>query len=278
MSRLSFTKNPAPLIVDVIRERTVRDAVAAIKNGKLNGAQAYDLHLSALEEPYKNTESIREILSAATLPVMALSYSQTYDNRGISETEEQRVSYLKMAVDAGVSCIDMQAYTFDRPCKEHFDTANAPSELLFAHTEPHEVTLDAHALEAQRELVSYAHAHGTEVLISCHTLVPMSAEELVCLGKLLVSRGADAIKIVGKCDTDQELAEAFRGMLALKREITSCPVHFHCGGEKGRVTRILHPMVGSYLVFCTDRYTVSSNFDQLELSAVSELFRRFERL
>ncbi len=276
MGKRSFANNVSPLIVDVVRERTVNSAIAKMKNARINGAMGYDLHLSCLEERFKNVESIQKILSFASLPVMALNYSTTYEQEPIEETEEERVALLKMAIKAGVDCIDMQNYTFDRPCRDRFDGARAPQDMIFAHTDPHEVTLDPEALAKQEELIAFARERGCEVLISCHSLVAMTAEELLCLVRHLETKKPDVIKIVGMANTEEELAEALRGMILIKKEIKSCKVHFHCNGAFGKVTRIINPMLGAYLIFCSDRYSESSPFIQLDLKTVADAFRTLD--
>ena len=272
----SFAKNNYTMIVDVVRERNINDAIAKMKNAAITGAKGFDLHLSPLEEPYRNTESIRKIITSVNLPVMALNYSSRYDNSHIEETEEERVALLKAAIDAGVSCIDMQAYTYHRECITRFESEKATPDMIFAHRNPAEVCLDEEALKKQKELIEYAHSKGCEVLISCHTHTFMNAEEMVCLAKLLKSRGADVLKFVGNCDTDEELAETFRGMLALKREL-DINVHYHNNGAKGKITRIINPMLGAYLVFASDRFNASSNFGQLELGNMVRLLDEFEK-
>ena len=276
MGKRSFANHPSPFIVDVVRERTPYDAIGKMKNARIDGAMGYDLHLSCLDAEYKNVESIRRIISGSALPVMALSYSQNYYQEAYEETEEERIGLLKMAIEAGADCIDMQNFSFDRPSRERFDREHAPEDMIFAHTNPREVTLNERALARQKELISFAHERGCEVLISCHTFVPMCAEELLCLARHLESKGPDVIKIVGAADTAEELAEALLGMLLLKQEIRSCKVHFHCVGAFGKVTRLVNPMLGAYLIFCTDRYSAGSNFAQLDLKTVADAFRTLD--
>ena len=274
---LSFAKNNYTMIVDVVRERNVTDAICKMKNAALHGARGFDLHLSTLEEPYRNTESIKKIITSVNLPTMALNYSSRYDGSGIEETEEERVALLKAAIDAGVSCIDMQAYTYNRECIQKFDTDKATPDMIFAHKNPREVCLDEEALVKQKELIDYAHSKGCEVLISCHTHEFLNAEEMVCLAKLLKTRGADVLKFVGDhCDTYEQLAENFRGMLALKREL-GMNIHYHNNGAKGKLTRIMNPMLGAYLVFCSDGYNPSSNFGQMELKNIVALLDQFDK-
>ena len=274
---LSFAKNNHTMIVDVVREKNVTDAICKMKNAALHGARGFDLHLSCLEEPYRNAESIKNIINSVNLPTMALNYSSRYDHSNIDETEEERTALLRAAVDAGVHCIDVQAYTFNRECMNKFDSDKATKDMIFAHKNPSEVCLDEAALAKQKELIDYAHSKGCEVLISCHTKTFLNAEEVVCLGKLLGKRGADVVKIVGdKCDTEEELAENFKGVLMLKKEL-GINVHYHNNGIMGKITRLINPMLGAYLVFCSDGYTPNSNFVQMDLKNIVKMLDEFEK-
>lgn len=111
----SFANLNAPVLACVIRERRVRSAILAIKNGEMNGATAFDLHLSCLEERYRNENSIREIVNCTDKPMLALNYSQRYDWSTTDDTEEERVDLLMEAARAGISAVDIQGYTFDNP-------------------------------------------------------------------------------------------------------------------------------------------------------------------
>ena len=65
MKKLSELK--APAIAGVVREKTVRAAIAQIKNCYLHDAQMIDLHLSCLED--QSEEGLRAIIEKSPLPV-----------------------------------------------------------------------------------------------------------------------------------------------------------------------------------------------------------------
>ena len=116
--RKSFVANKAPVLAAVIRERTPRDAIAEIKNYAIHGAHGADLHLSCLDEQYRNVESIAQIVNQSPLPILGLNYNQNPEWVVTETSEEERVALLMMSIDAGAAGIDMQGYTFDRP--SHF--------------------------------------------------------------------------------------------------------------------------------------------------------------
>ncbi len=261
----SFANAPSPVVASVVRERNVRDAIAAIRNSECAGATGIDLHLSCLDEQYKNVENIKEIISSSRLPLLALNYSQTYEYATYDSDEDSRIELLEMGAEAGASAVDMQGYSFNKDVKTSFREEYATEEMLFARKKPNEVALDPETVTKQVAFIEKMHAHGTEVLLSCHTGVYLSTDEAVSLCKYFeATRKPDIIKLVCPCNTDDELAESFRTMITLKKEI-SCKVHYHCSGAKGRITRIINPMLGAHLAFCIERFSPSANFEQLDL-------------
>jgi 3-dehydroquinate dehydratase len=105
---------------------------------------------------------------------------------------------------------------------------------------------------------------GAEVLLSCHPLIPMTSEQVVELALFLEKRNPDIIKIVTIADTDEEMIESIKTMLALKKEVKT-PVSYHAGGEKGKLSRILNPALGGQIAFCVDKFSESSTMEQLDL-------------
>ena len=274
--RASFTKAKAPVLASVVKERTVRDAICAIRSSEYAGATAIDLHVSTLDPEFKNTESIKKILDCTKLPVLILNYNHTYEIETYDATEEERVGLLEMGAAAGASAVDIQGYTFNLDVKHNFVDTYATDDMLFAAKKPKEVALDPETVQKQIEFIDRMHAQGTEVLLSCHTQVNLNTEEALCLAKLLEKRNPDVIKLVMPCDTDEELIEQFKTMITLKKEI-SCPVHFHCTGAKGKVTRVVNPLLGAHLAFCIERYGINQSTDQLDLRTYSQAIELLER-
>lgn len=234
---------------------------------RLPWATGIELHLSALEPEYRNVESLREIIAASALPVLALNYAKTYEHEVIAFTEEERVALMLTAVEAGAAGIDMQGYTFDADSKHHFRAEHAPDGCSFAHLKPKEVVFDPAVIDRQCALIEQLHAVGAEVLLSTHPGVVMNTEQVVELALFLEQRKPDIIKIVTKCSTEEELAEAFRTMIVLKKELRT-KVQFHCSGKMGRLSRIVNPLLGGQIIFCCDGYTPSSLMEMPDLQTV----------
>jgi 3-dehydroquinate dehydratase type I len=114
---------------------------------------------------------------------------------------------------------------------------------------PRERTRDKQAIEKQRHLIDRVHAKGAEVLMSSHASGEyLTAEEILEHLSDFVSRGADIPKIVVRADSEDELIEAFRTTVLLKRELKVPFVHL-CSGRCGRLQRYVAPSLGATLTF-----------------------------
>lgn len=268
--RKSFVANKAPVLAAVIRERTPREAIAEIKNYALRGAHGADLHLSCLDEQYRNVESIAEIVNQSKLPILGLNYNQNPDWSVTENSEEERVALLMMAIDAGAAGIDMQGYTFDRPSHDAFREEFFHLDYSFIKNKPKEVVVDPKIIDKQCDLIERIHAKGAEVLLSNHLLIPMKTDELVDLCLFLERRKPDMIKIVTQSENDEDMLESFRSMLTIKKEIKT-PVTLFCNGATGSLTRIINPILGGYMVFTSDGFNARSNFTQMDLQTIKQV-------
>jgi hypothetical protein len=273
--RISFTKQKGPLKVAVIKETTARDARFAMRNAGIAGADAFDLHLSMLSPEERDTDQLRALFSAQTLPVMALHYNQGPDNLKLTDSDETRMELLHLAATCGASCVDMQGYTFNPGDTRASLTG---SGLPFASDMPAEVALRRETIDRQKEFIREIHKGGREVLLSVHTGVFLDCEKVLSLADFLMERDSDALKLVGMCDTPEQLAEYVKAVPALKARFPGKAMHYHCNGKYGTFTRLVGPLLGSYLVFCVERFNVLSIPEQLPLRETAEIYRLIERL
>ena len=257
MTKLSCL--PPPVLAGVVRERTAAAAAAGIKNCLYDGADMIDLHLSCLEKD--DTDTLRGIIGASRLPVLALNYNRTAAWTDAGLDEETRVESLLRGVEAGAAGIDMQGYTFHAPSRAAFCGEDRWS---FTKASPKEVVTDPAVIDRQCGLIERVHGMGGEVLLSCHPGVVLNCEQVVDLALFFEKRRPDIIKLVTLCDGEEALLEGFRTMRALKREVRT-PVSFHLGGRAGSMSRIVNPMLGGHMIFCVDRYGENSTMDQLDL-------------
>lgn len=257
MKRISQLE--APALAGVVKERTAAAAVAEIANCRYDGADMIDLHLSCLEE--RDESTLRAVIGASRLPVLALNYDQAYDRTACGFTEEEREALFLTAVRAGAAGVDMQGYTFDAKSKAAFC---GDDRYPFTKKHPKEVVTDPAVIARQCAFIETVHSMGAEVLLSCHTGVAMDAGELVALALFLEERGPDVIKLVTPARDEAELAESLRAMTLLKREVKT-PVSYHANGAAGRLSRIVNPVMGGQILFCCDRYHAGSLTEQPDL-------------
>lgn len=270
MKRLSTIK--APALAGVVRERTVRAALAEIKNCYTDGAQMIDLHLSCLAD--QSEEGIRAVIEGSPLPVLALNYQTAYDWSAVACTEEEREALFLSAVRAGAAGVDMQGYTFDLPSKTGFVGEDRYS---FTKGNPKEIVTDEGVIARQRALIDKVHSMGAEVLLSCHPGIPMKREQVVELALFLEKREPDIIKIVSIANSEEDMLEALHAMRDLKREVKT-PVSYHAGGKFGALTRVLCPALGGQIAFCVDRFSESSTLEQMDLRSAKSLIEGLGKL
>ena len=270
MQRLS--QLPAPAVAGVVRERTVRGAIGEIKNCVCDGANMIDLHLSCLEQ--RDLESLTKIIASSRLPVLALNYNNTPTWQSAGFSEEERVESFLRAVEAGAAGVDIQGYTYHAPSKTGF---HGEDRYSFTKDGPKEVVTDGEIIAKQMALIDKVHAMGAEVLLSCHPGIPMKCEQVVELALFLEQRNPDIIKIVTKAQTEEDLLESIKTMMALKKAVKT-PVSYHAAGKAGMLSRILNPILGGQIAFCVDRYTEASTMEQLPLKMTKDIIDNIQKI
>lgn len=275
--RKSFANVNTPMLAGVIKERTAANAIAQIKNCEYHGAMGIDLHLSCFDDEFKTVDSIKTIVNSSRLPILALNYNLSYDKGFYESTEEDRTDLLLKAIEAGAAAVDVQGYTFDLYSKNNFRKEYSNMDYSFIKGNPKEVVVDDKTIGKQVEFIEKIHHMGAEVLLSNHTGIAMTTEQVVELALFVEKRKPDIIKIVTPADTEEEMAEAFRTMVALKKEVKT-PVSYHCSGTKGALTRIVNPILGGFMCFCNDRYQHNSEMSQPLLETAKNIFDNIKKI
>ena len=273
--RKSFASNTAPLLVGVIKEEKINQAIASIKNAQLCGAQAFDLHLSPFSENDLTVENLSNIMKSTEKPILAVHYNEAFDRTRLNFSDEERLRQMLIALDAGAAGIDMQGYTFE-PNGDTISTLTAQKtkdNMSFVKSLPNEVTLNPETVAKQKDLINRVHKKGGEVLLSTHTGCFLDCGQTLDLTDYLHERKPDVIKLVNSCcDSEEQLAEYFKTILKLKNRYNDTKIHYHCNGKFGKYTRIIGPMLGSYIAFCVENYNESSIFEQLPLGVMKSVY------
>lgn len=261
---LSFAKAPSPILVSVVTEETKKAAMAAITNSIYAGATGIDLHLSCMKEEDRTVDAIRQIVNMCKVPILALNYDVNMNREVCQSDEEERINILLKACEAGVACVDFQGYTLDRESKHEFRQEFSHLDYSFVKANPKEVVMDQKVIDKQMELFEKVRHMGTEVLLSCHPGVVLSAEQVVDLALYLEKRSPDVIKIVTLSRNRDDLIESFKAMHLLKKEVKT-PVSYHLSGQEGKLSRIINPVLGGHIAFCNERFNTGSDLNQLDL-------------
>ena len=267
-----FSVSKTPHIIGVVRERTAQDAVRKIHAYQESGATAIDVHLSCLDEESKTIDAMRSIADGTDLPILALNYNQAYDWSELNDSEEERVALLLKALQAGMSAVDIQGYTFDVNSKRQYI---GKDEYSFTKNNPYEIVTDKKIIQKQKELIDRVHDLGKEVVISTHPYIPMNGNQIEDLVCFLAERNPDVIKLVTRCLTEEHLTEAFATMRRLKGLKLRQKISFHCCDELGKTTRLINPLLGSYMCFCTRAADGNRNKEQLDITTAVAFFEEF---
>ena len=83
-----------------------------------------------------------------------------------------------------------------------------------------------------------------------HTRVHLSVEEAVSMAKEMEARGADIAKVVSVNTNYEDLLDSMRATLEIKNAL-GIPFIMMSHGEHSKIGRVVCPILGSMLAFCT---------------------------
>lgn len=202
--------------------------LALIRLSAAEGAQGIALQLEDMPPEMRTQENYRKLMDAAPeLPFMFISYRK---DKYFGDDDDARQSCLLLAAETGAEVIDVMGDLY------------SPA--------PFELTTDPAAVARQKELIQAIHDRGAKVVMSSHTSQARTAEEILAHLREQSTRGADILKIVTQADTEEELTEAFRTTMLLKRALGK-PFIQLCGGKYARPHRYLGPKFGLAVAFAT---------------------------
>ena len=230
MARHSFLRLPPPVVTGIFAGQTPEELIAEARHAEFEGAGGLAVELRDLRPEFRNRDAMKRVIDAANLPFMFCFYRNDSQQ---NLDDEARRDVLLAAADAGAAMIDVMGDLYD------------PS--------PMELTRNPVAIDRQKRLIDAIHAKGAEVVISSHMPRARSAEQVLEHLSESASRGADVVKLVAEVNTDEELAEAFRATMLLRRELKIPFIHL-CNGAFSRPHRFLGPALGTAILFAVPRY------------------------
>ncbi|MHB9031942.1 MAG: type I 3-dehydroquinate dehydratase [Anaerolineae bacterium] len=242
MPKPLFSQQKLPMLLASMTDPDPAKSICTIRNAIFGGADGFTYHLECLGQEYVNLESLQKIIDyTCDKPLYTMNY-----RTNPAKSDEERVEELLLSVQAGASMIDMMGDMFD-PCKL-------------------ELTFDKEAVLKQRRVIERVHELGGEVLMSSHTFVYMTAEEVLKHTQELEARGADFVKIAMSVNSPEEALDAMKTTTLVSRELKVPFLHV-CMGQYGKLHRAISPLLGSCFGLCVQQYTPSGHKDMPLLRA-----------
>lgn len=236
------------LVTSLIR-RSPDEVIKDIAEAESQGADGFILHVERMDECYKNVTSLKKIIDATDKPLMILNY------RTEKCGDDEKLTALKIdCLKAGATAVDIPMYTYDGDTLESLKGCNLP----FADAKPTEVSMDPSVIEKQKRLIEKIHGLGGEVLMSAHVNTMLNAEQALSLALEIESRGADIVKIILRAKSMDDVAEIYKTLRVLKKEL-KVPFLYQTGGIYGKLVRQTAWMFGSCMVLCHEKYQEMSN-------------------
>lgn len=248
MNRPLFSRCTLPMLVTSLTDDDAGKTISTMRNAIYDGTDGFMIHMERLKPEMVNQETLENIFNYACDKPL---YTMNYRGPGVEKSDEQLMEEQIMAVRAGASMIDMMGDMFGR----------APLELTF----------DEKAVAKQKEVIDRVHALGGEVLLSSHTFVYMTADEVLRHTKTLEARGADFIKIAMSVHNEEELMDAMKTTTIVSRELKVPFLHI-CMGQYGKLHRAIGPMLGSCFALCVQQYTPAGHKEKPLLRAEKAVF------
>ncbi len=241
-------KMKRPEIAVMIQARTPERIFELIDKGIADGADAFGIQVEQIEHKYRTEEIFKQIFTkCGEKSVYITNYR---NNLNAEKSEEELAEELLKIADYGATLFDVPADMF-APC----DT---------------QVTYEKRAIERQKELIDGLHKKGKRVLMSSHTGLVMSYDEVYSLICEQKSRGADVAKIVSVSKTYEDGLSCIETSARLARKgITD--FLFLTGGEYHKLHRRTAPLIAGGMFLCVAEYDELATKAQPLLSDVKNI-------
>ena len=100
MGKIKWTDVPRPMIVVMVSEPTVDEAIKVIKRSEFDGAQAFIINLMGdgnlgLRKEFLNPKDLGKMFRSTDKPCMVCYYRWDYSGKVVEENDEERMGILK---------------------------------------------------------------------------------------------------------------------------------------------------------------------------------------
>lgn len=211
----TFLQYEKPLLTVMIQTPSPENAFRRIEKAKENGGEAFGLQMESFPRAEQTDEQYKALMKAMEGYPVYVTHYRSGQNKGRSD--EQLAEELLHWADLGGTLFDVMTDYFD------------PT--------PGEYTENPEAVAKQKKLIADLHAKGAEVLMSCHVLKFIPAEEVLKIALAQQERGADIVKIVTGAGTPEEQVENLRIVTMLKEHL-KVPFLYLSGGKSSILRRV----------------------------------------
>ncbi|MCX6011858.1 MAG: type I 3-dehydroquinate dehydratase [Chloroflexi bacterium] len=225
-----FSQQKLPMLLASMTDPDPAKSICTIRNALYDGADGFLFHMERLNQEFINEDSLRAILDYTCDKPL---YTMNYRNNP-AKTDDIRIEELLTSIKAGASMIDMMGDMFD------------PS--------PMELSFNRDAILRQQQVIEKVHKLGGEVLMSSHTFIYMTTDEVLRHTRELEARGADFIKIAMCVHSEEEALDAMKTTTVVSSELKVPFLHI-CMGQYGKLHRAIGPLLGSCFALCVQHYT-----------------------
>ena len=252
MLKRSFVGRQEPAVALLYKPCSLAEAAALARSAEADGADGIAVEISNLPLEERTLDGFRGLMKAVCLPFMFIDYRK---DKFCGADDDARQQYLLMAAEAGADVIDVMGDLY------------APA--------PRELTSDPAAIARQKKLIDEIHARGAYALMSSHLQQEaLKAEEVLAHLRSQSERGADILKIVVKCDSDEDFVESVRAMLLLRCELDK-PFIYLAGGRFSRAVRYLGPKLGVAVEFAVHEYDSRGTLAQPTIRSFRQVLDNF---
>jgi len=206
-----------------------------------------------LDPQYRTDKTLTKLFSAcAEKPIYVTNFRVGFNER---LTDEQCVEGLLQALRCGGTMGDVMGDLFN------------PT--------PTEINREPESVKRQKEVIDRIHDMGKEVIISSHTKIPMTINEVVELALEYQERGADMVKIVINSLSEEQEMEALQTTRALKKAL-DVPFLFLCNGSHYKIHRAMGAVFGCAMTLGVHEHDPIHGYNQPRITALRYLLDHFD--
>lgn len=249
MQKPKFSQIRQPFICTIISDSDPKECIRTIRFSDYDGSDAYEMNLMMIDKRFFNENDLKPIFQSTVKPIMVCHYRWDYE-KPLAMDEGKRVQLLVDAVRWGADGIDLEADAFDPTPGPPEWSDEAREYSLNRRSKPRDWTMNPDAIRRQKEVIKEIHSLNGEVLMSAHTRVHLSVDRAVAMVKEMEARGADIAKVVSVDLNFEDLLDTMRATIEIKK-VAKMPFIMMSHGEHSKIGRVVCPMLGSMLAFCT---------------------------